>query len=305
MREALCGSYRGWRVCGMPPPSAGGGTVLAMLGMLQRFSLSGLDPDSAFVSHLFAETGRLAFADRDAWYGDPVAMAIAPMQLLDPAYLGARAQQIQLDASLGLAAPGHPVGGRIVSEAIDAEQPATSHLSVVDVDGNAVSLTVSIEDAFGSRRMVRGFLLNNQLTDFSFSPRDQRGVHPNRVSPGRRPRSSMTPTFVFTPDGRLHAVLGSAGGSSIINYVAATVVGLIDWQVPPDVLLARPHVGSRNGPTEVEDRPDGRALARRLGLFGHDTVLRDLTSGTSLIVRSAAGWTGAADPRREGVASGF
>ncbi|ATE60580.1 gamma-glutamyltransferase family protein [Thauera sinica] len=305
-RQALCAPYRNWRVCGMPPPSSGGGTLLAMLGMLERFPLDRLDPDSAFPLHLFAEAGRLAYADRDAWYGDPATMAVSPAQLLDRRYLGGRAAQIGLDASLGRAAPGEPAAGLRPARAVEAERPATSHLSVVDAQGNAVALTASIEDAFGSRRMAAGFLLNNQLTDFSFLPRDARGAHPNRVAPGRRPRSSMAPTLVLAADGGLHAVLGSAGGSSIINYVAAAVVGLTDWRLPPDAVLQRPHVGSRNGPTEVENRPEGRQLAGRLRLFGHQVVLRDLTSGSSVIVRAGdGGWIGAADPRREGSAAGF
>lgn len=304
-REALCGAYRGWRVCGMPPPSSGGGTVLMMLGLLSRFPLAEIDPDSVFPSHLFAEAGRLAYADRDAWYGDPGAMPITPARLLDPAYVARRAQRIALDASSGRAVAGNPVVEGPAVNALSPELPATTHLSIVDAQGSAVSLTASIEDAFGSRRMVHGMLLNNQLTDFSFVPANERGIHPNRVGPGKRPRSSMAPTLVFAPDGRLHAVLGSPGGSAIINYVASAVLGLIDWNMAPDAILARPHVGSRNGPTEVEDSVAGRDLAARLGLFGHETVLRDLTSGTSLVVRTSQGWAGAADPRREGMAAGY
>lgn len=305
-RPSLCGRYRSYRVCGMPPPSSGGATVLAMLGMLERFPLAAIPPDSAFSAHLFSEAGRLAFADRDAWYGDPSAMPIPPARLLDSAYLAARAQQIPLAESLDRALPGEPANARLrPAAAIGTEQPATSHLSIVDADGNAVSLTASIEDVFGSRRMVRGFLLNNQLTDFSFVPAGERGPHPNRVGPGKRPRSSMAPTLVFDARGRLFAVSGSPGGSQIINYVAASLVGLLDWKLPPDSVLARPHVGSRNGPTEVEDRPDGRILAARLAAFGHEPVLRDLTSGLSLIVRNGASWLGAADPRREGLAAGY
>lgn len=304
-REALCGTYRGWRICGMPPPSSGGGTVLAMLGLLSRFALDEIDPDSAFAAHLFAEAGRLAYADRDAWYGDPRAMPVAPARLLDSAYLARRALRIQLDSSMGTAAAGEPTKRAAANGLASPERAATTHLSIVDAQGNAVALTASIEDAFGSRRMVRGMLLNNQLTDFSFAPNTERGPHPNRVGPGKRPRSSMAPTLVFAADGRLHAVLGSPGGSAIINYVASAVLGLIDWRMAPDALLLRPHVGSRNGPTEVENSAAGRDLAARLGLFGHQTALRDLTSGISLVVRTPQGWAGAADPRREGVAAGY
>ena len=304
-REALCGPYRRWLVCGMPPPSSGGGTVLSILGMLQRFPLAELAPESVFPTHLFAEAGRLAYADRDAWYGDPQMMRVAPSALLDADYLEARARQIPLDMSAGHVDPGRPAGTAANRAQIELEQPATTHVSVVDQDGNAVALTASIENAFGSRRMVRGFLLNNHLTDFSFRPADERGPHPNRVGPGRRPRSSMAPTLVFDAGGRLHAVLGSPGGSQIINYVAATLVGVLDWGLAPDAVLARPHVGSRNGPTEVEQGEAGAALAHRLQLFGHRTVLGELTSGVGLIVRAPGGWRGAADPRREGSAAGY
>jgi len=305
-RTPLCGAYRAHRVCGMPPPSSGGGTVLALLGVLARFELSRIDPDSAFAAHLFSEAGRLAFADRDAWYGDPQAMPVPPARLLDAGYLAERAAQVRLAESVGRAAPGSPPGASSPAAAAHAvELPATSHISIVAADGEAVALTASIEAAFGSRRMVRGFLLNNQLTDFSFRPDGARGPHPNRVGPGKRPRSSMAPTLVFDPQGRLFAVTGSPGGSQIINYVAGSIVGLVDWRLAPDALLARPHVGSRNGPTEVEDTPAGRSLAERLTLFGHAPALRDLTSGLGVIVRRGDAWMGAADPRREGAAAGY
>lgn len=305
-REPLCGRYRRWRVCGMPPPSSGGGTVLALLGVLERFRLGELAPDSAFAVHLFAEAGRLAYADRDAWYGDPAAMRLRPAQLLDPVYLAHRATSVRLAASQGRAEAGAPPGVSLPPvKAKSPELMSTSHLSVVDADGNAVALTVSIESAFGSRRMVDGFLLNNQLTDFSFAPVDARGRHPNRPGPGKRPRSSMAPTVVFDDTGRLYAVLGSPGGSAIINYVAETLVRLLDWQMAPDAALGRPHAGSRNGPVEVEDTAGGRELAARMILFGETPRLGAQTSGLAVIVRRAQEWIGAADPRREGAAAGF
>lgn len=304
-REALCGVYRQHRVCGMPPPSAGGATVLSLLGVLQRFDLSALDPDSAFVTHLFAEAGRLAYADRGAWYGDPASMTVGVDALLDAGYLRRRADRINVSRSMGRASAGRP-DQRSAPRQHASERPATTHVSIVDAAGNAVALTASIESAFGSRRMVRGFLLNNQLTDFAFEPAMADGVpHPNRVIPGRRPASSMAPTMVFDASGRLHAVLGSPGGSRIINYVAATLVGMLDFGMSADVLLARPHAGSRNGATEVEDSAAGRALGERLRLFGHEPVTQPMTSGLAVIVRDRGGWIGVADPRREGVAAGL
>ncbi len=300
-RRALCGPYRRYTVCGMPPPSSGGGTVLAILGVLQHFALADVAPDSVFALHLFAEAGRLAFADRDAWYGDPEAMRVRPEALTAPAYLARRATLISLSgASATSVEAGRPAGVAPVP-AVSPERPSTTHLSIVDAQGNAVALTASIENAFGSRTMVDGFLLNNQLTDFAFSPKGAHGLHPNRPGPRKQPRSSMSPTLVFSTDGALYAVLGSPGGSHIINYVAQTLVGLLDWHLPPDRVLAMPHVSNRNRATEVEDTPAGRAQADALQtLFGHEVALRTLTSGLHVIVRQGDGWTGAADPRREG-----
>ena len=304
-REALCGGYRSHRICGMPPPSAGGATVLSLLGVLQRFDLPALDPDSAFVTHLFAEAGRLAYADRGAWYGDPASMTVTADALLGARYLSRRAEEIALSASMGRALAGHPGRGEAPGQHAP-ERPATTHVSIVDAAGNAVALTASIENAFGSRRMVRGFLLNNQLTDFAFDPLGEDGVpHPNRVLPGRRPVSSMAPTMVFDSHGSLYALLGSPGGSRIINYVAASLIGLLDFGIAPEALPARPHAGSRNGPTEVEDTPAGRALGERLRAFGHEIVAQPMTSGLALIVRDGEGWVGVADPRREGLAAGL
>lgn len=304
-REALCGGYREVTVCGMPPPSSGGSTVLAMLGMLERFDLGSPDLDSAFVTHLFLEAGRLAYADRDAWLGDPDGMRVPVEALFADAYLSDRAALISLTDSQKVASPGQPAKPSAPRVLPAPERLSTTHVSVVDSDSNAVALTASIENAFGSRRMVRGFLLNNQLTDFSFQPYTQDdSPHPNRVASGRRPLSSMAPTLVLGPDGDLFAVTGSPGGPRIIQYVAASVIGLVDGKLAPDALLARPHAGSLNGPTVVEDSEAGKALAKRLKAFGQEPVLRDMTSGLAVIVRDGDAWVGAADPRREGTAVG-
>jgi len=301
----LCGSYRHHEVCGMPPPSSGGGTVLEILGILERFRMAERVPASSFALHLFAEASRVAFADRDAWYGDPATMPIEPSALLSPDYLERRTQGIAAGAAASSPVPPGSPRGLAASIGVTPERPSTTHVSIVDAAGNAVSLTASIENAFGSRTMVSGFLLNNQLTDFSFEPRDARGLHPNRPGARRQPRSSMAPTLVFDGDGALYAVLGSPGGSHIINYVAQTLVGLIDWRMAPDVAIAMPHVSNRNRVTEVEDTAQGRVLAAQLSdYFGDQVKLRDLTSGLHVIVREGEGWLGAADPRREGAVGG-
>lgn len=299
-RAALCGPYRTYRVCGMPPPSSGATTVLATLGILGRFDLAQVRPDSAFFTHLFAEAGRLAYADRDRYLADPAFVDVPVAGLLAPDYLAARAARIRLDASLGRADPGAPQGAapKGVAEAA-LERPATSHLSIVDRWGNAVSFTTSIEDAFGSRILVGGFLLNNQLTDFSFRPE---GV--NAPAPGKRPRSSMAPTLVFDRGGRLLVVLGSPGGSRIPNYVSQTLVGLVDWGLTPAQAVAQPHVGSRNGATELEAGSSAETARLFLEALGHPVQVGDMTSGLGLIQRVPGGWLGAADPRREGVVLG-
>lgn len=302
-REALCGAYRMFRVCGMPPPSAGGGTVLALLGMLERFDMAQLGADETLATHFFAEAGSLAYADSNAWYGDPAAMNVSAHSLVAPDYLAQRAEQIERTTSLGRVSPGQPKGELEAVSVRSFERPSTTHLSIADADGNAVAVTLSLEHVFGSRRMVRGFLLNNQLTDFAFIPNAvDGGLHPNRVGPGKRPRSSMAPTMLFDAEGEMHALTGSPGGSRIINYVAASIVGLVDWKLPPEEVVARTHAGSRNGPTEIEDTPAGRALAQRLKKFGHEPRLADMTSGLAVIVRENGKWRGAADPRREGTA---
>ena len=300
-REPVCADYRRHRVCGMGPPSSGATTVLSILGMLQRFGLSQLDPGSAMVTHLFSEAGRLAYADRGAHLADADFEPVPLKRLLDPAYLRKRAGTIRFEHGGRRAEPGFSsaVSGSSVS------QPSTTHLSIVDSRGNAVSLTASIEDAFGNRSMVAGFLLNNQLTDFSFQPERDGVPVANRVVAGKRPRSSMAPTLVFAPDGQLRAVLGSPGGSQIINFVAQSVSGLLDWGLSAAEIVARPRVGSRNGPTEIEAGSAAEQQAGVLRALGHELRVRPMTSGLNLIVREGDRWVGAADPRREGFALGY
>jgi gamma-glutamyltranspeptidase/glutathione hydrolase len=303
-RTPVCGAYHRYRICGMPPPSSGGITVLQMLGLLQRTGFSAAAPASPQAVHFFTEAGRLAFADRRRYLGDPDFVAVPQNALLDRRYLDGRAQLISSDKSLGSAEPGElpPLHGRGDDSA--PELPATTHLSIVDAHGNAVAMTSSIEDAFGSRTMVGGFLLNNQLTDFSFQPDDQGRPLANQVQGGKRPLSSMAPTLVFDAQGNLFAVLGSPGGAQIINYVAQTLTALLDWPLTPEAVLALPHYGSRNGPTELEKDTAAVDLGPALQRLGHRVELREMNSGTHLIVRDGSGWRGAADPRREGSARG-
>ncbi|MCX7155177.1 MAG: gamma-glutamyltransferase [Rhodocyclales bacterium] len=303
-RAAVCGPYRRWRICGMPPPSSGGIGVLQLLGLLERTGMAPGDDALAASAHLFAEAGRLTYADRARYLADPDFVAVPQAELLRPEYLARRAGLIDRRRSMGIAAPGELPQHHSQADDDAPELPATTHISIVDRAGNAVALTSSIESAFGSRIQVDGFLLNNQLTDFSLTAeRDGKPVA-NRLEPGKRPLSSMAPTLVFDAGGRIVVVLGSPGGSRIINYVARTLVALLDGRQDPAAVLALPHVGNRNGATEIERGRVPEALALELERRGHEVIRTEMTSGLHLIVRTADGWVGAVDPRREGVARG-
>lgn len=301
----LCGPYRGFRICGMPPSSSGGIAVLQMLGMLSHFDLASVRPSSSEAAHLLAEVGRLAFADRNRYVADDQFVGVPVRGLLDPGYLRQRAQAIHAERSMGKAQAGTPPGAdlALADDPMD-EASGTSHLSIVDGQGNAVSMTTTIESFFGARIMARGFLLNNQLTDFNFSPSQDGRPVANRVEPGKRPRSSMAPTLVFDADGKLHMVVGSAGGSLIIGYVLKTLVATLDWKLDIQAAIDLPNVTSRNAETELERGTPAETLEATLAAMGHPVRVMDMTSGVHGIVRDKQGWTGGADPRREGVARG-
>jgi gamma-glutamyltranspeptidase/glutathione hydrolase len=278
--------------------------VLQLLGMLERSGSPPGDPSAPGAVHLFAEAGRLVYADRARYLADPDFAPVPQKALLDPAYLDRRTHLIDTRRSMGIARPGElPAQGAQADD--DApELPATTHISIVDRAGNAVALTSSIESAFGSRIQTNGFLLNNQLTDFSLTEERGGASVANRLQPGKRPLSSMAPTFVFDAGGRLHAVLGSPGGGRIINYVARTLTALLDARLTPADAVALPHVGNRNGATEIERGRVADSLATELERRGHELKRVEMTSGLNLVVRGAVGWIGAVDPRREGVARG-
>jgi len=303
-RAPVCGPYRTLRICGMGPPSAGGVAVLQILGILERTAFGRAPPNSADAVHYFSEAGRLAYADRARYIADP-AFAPQPLAgLLDPAYLGERARLIG-ERSMGQAQPGTPRMARAaLGEAAETEHAGTSHLSIVDRRGDAVAMTTTIEDGFGSRIMVRGFLLNNQLTDFSFAPEANGRAIANRVEAGKRPRSSMAPTLVFDAQGNLRLIAGSPGGLAIINYVAKALVATLDWKLDAQAAASLPNFGSRNGPTEIERGTLYELLAPALRDRGHEVRALDFTSGLHLIEKVRGGWRGGADPRREGVARG-
>jgi gamma-glutamyltranspeptidase/glutathione hydrolase len=292
-REPLCGSYRGHRLCGMAPPSSGALGVLQILGILERTNFHRAAPGSVEAVHLFSEAARLAYADRARYVGDPDFAPVPAVRMLDPKYLDARAKQIR-ERSMGFAMPG----------LLDPESSGTSHFSVVDAQGNAVAMTSSIEMAFGSRIQVRGFLLNNQLTDFSFNPEYLLRPAVNRVEGGKRPRSSMSPTLVFDRDGRLQMALGSPGGLAIINFVVKALVASLDWGMDIQQAISSPNFGSTNGPTFLERGTELETLGDALAERGHVLNFARLTSGLHGIERIPGGWRGGADPRRAGIASG-
>lgn len=315
-RAPVCIDYLAWNVCGMPPPSSGGIAVAQMLGILETRNLSALAPRHGRLDpqavHLFAEAGRLAFADRDRYVADTDFVPLpgnGAQALLDKRYLARRAEMIHAQ-SMGIAPPGMPVPHMAAAGDDDSpEFPSTSHLSIVDGMGNAVAMTTTIEDAFGSRQMVRGFLLNNELTDFSADAADRNGPIANRVQPGKRPRSSMAPTLVFEKgSNKLVMALGSPGGPAIINYVAKTLVAALDWGMSMQQAIDLPNFGSRNGPTELERGRVPETLIEQLKDKGHAIRLIDQTSGVQGIMRISGDggpvWSGGADPRREGNAMG-
>ena len=316
VRVPVCSDYKAWTVCGMPPPSSGGIAIAQMLGILEVKDISPYPPVDGVLDaraiHLFSEAGRLAYADRNRYVADTDFVPLPGngiASMLDKSYLAQRASLIG-DKSMGRALPGTPPGMQVAWGMDNAlQRPSTSHLVAVDAFGGGLSMTTSVEDAFGSRQMVDGFLLNNQLTDFSFDSRDADGPIANRVEAGKRPRSAMSPTLVFEKGTqKLVLATGSPGGSSIINYVAKVLVGTMDWGLNVQQAISLPNFGSRNGPTELEKDRAPAAQVEALQAMGHEVRVIEQNSGLQGIMRlNAHGkdfWFGGADPRREGMVRG-
>ena len=303
-RKSLCRPYRTYTICGMPPPTSGGIAVHQILGALEPFQLSKFRPNSAMAAHLIAEAEKLAFADRNFYVADSDYVDVPVEGLLDKSYLRKRASLIDPALARDKARHGKPehteTANQITSP--DHSRPSTSHFAIVDSAGNAVSMTTSVEGAFGSHLMVKGFILNNQLTDFSFVPDADGRKVANRVAGGKRPRSSMSPTLILDSDGEFYAAIGSPGGSRIIGYVAQTIIALVDWKLPMQEAIALPHIINRNGVTDLEKGTALEKIAPKLERLGHKIRIRALTSGLHGIVRTAPDiLQGGADPRREGV----
>lgn len=309
-RDPICFSYRAKKLCSMPAPSSGGVAIAQMLAAAERFPLAQWGPNSLDSIHALAEAGRLAYADRAQYLADPDFIDV-PKGLLDSGYMKSRGALIDMSKSMKRAEPGTPPG---IKMALAADQNAfltgTSHISIVDKFGNAVSMTTTIEDIFGARKMVKGFLLNNELTDFSMRFEENGKPIANRVQAGKRPRSTMAPTIVYDAKNNPEIVTGSPGGSAIANYILKTLVGMIDWKLDPQAAINLPNFGSRNGPTELEKGTSLEALKPPLEARGHTVSIGDFTSGLQALQRTydakgkPIGWRGGADPRREGIVIG-
>ncbi len=307
-RPPVCIAYRAYKVCGMGPPSSGGITVLMILKQLERFDMTALGKDSPVAWHLFAESSRLAYADRDLYVGDPDFVKVPVAGMLDPAYLASRSALIATDHAIATVAAGTPPGAPPRTPVPAKEVAGTTDLAVVDRDGNVVEVTTTVEGVFGSGLSVDGVVLNNQLTDFDIVP-DAAGsgggryLVANRVEGGKRPRSSMAPTIVYGPDGKVRLAVGAAGGPTIIAQVAKAIMGVIDFRMSAQDAIAAGLVFAP-GPVIVEQGTEREAMVPALRALGDRVMVAPLGLKANAIEYTDGHWVGAADPRSEGVAIG-
>ena len=301
-RPAVCGRYRGYRICGMGPPSSGATTVLQILGMLERFPMATLGKEDPRAWHLIGEAMLLAYADRDKYLGDPDFVAVPVAGLIDPAYLKGRSRLISEKKSLGVYEAGTPPGAPARTPATPGEVGGTSHFVAVDGDGDIASMTSTVEGSFGSQLVAEGMILNNELTDFSFAPEKDGAPVANRVEPGKRPLSSMSPTIVYDMRGNPILAIGSAGGKRIIMHVAKALIGVLDWGLPAAEAIALPNIFFAKNALLVEQGTALAAMRPALEKLGHIVTPADLGSKLNAAERTPQGWRGAADPRSEGIA---
>jgi len=305
LRAPVCGAYRSYTICGMGPPSSGGVGVLTMLKQLERFDMKGLGKDNPVSWHLFAESQRLAYADRDKWLGDADYVKVPVPGLIDPAYIAARSALIRADARIAKAEAGSPKGAPPREAANDNEVAGTTHFAIADAAGNVASYTSTIERTFGSGLITGGFALNNELTDFNFDPADQGALTANRVQPGKRPRSSMSPTIVYDKDGKVVLAIGAAGGTTIIAQVAKAVMGVIDWELDVQSAIALPQLIAIGDRLAIEKGTILEDMAPALSAMGHKPAAGALPLKLNGVQRTAGGWRGGADPRGEGKPAGY
>jgi gamma-glutamyltranspeptidase/glutathione hydrolase len=299
-RPPVCGSYRGYRICGMGPPSSGATTVFAILKQLERFDLRALGPDNPIAWHLIAESMRLAYADRDAYLGDSDFVRVPVAGLTDPSYLARRSRLISPDRAIVHVEPGAPPGAERRTAAAPVPEAGTSHFVAVDSAGNVASYTSTIESVFGSGLTVNGHFLNNELTDFNFTPEVNGAPTANRVEGGKRPRSSMSPTIVYGPDGRVRIAIGAAGGTTIIAQVAKALIGVIDWDLTAQQAIALPQIMGLGDRVSIERGTRLEAMVPALQALGQRTVIVEPGYKANAIERVNGRWVGAADPRSEG-----
>ena len=299
-REPLCQMYRSYNVCSMPPPSSGGLTMFMMLKILEEFDIKNLKPESKEMVHLYSEASRIAYADRSYYMADPDFINVPIDGLLDEKYIDERRLLINQNRAAKVITHGNPPGAGDFEKNIDISKPSTSHFVIIDAEGNSVSMTSTVEGPFGSHLMAGGFILNNELTDFSLIPEINGKKVANRVEGNKRPMSSMTPTIIFK-DNQVYALTGSPGGTSIINYVAKSVIGLIDWGLNPDEVVQLPHYMNKGKYTELEKNTILESLQYELESMGHKTKIMRKRSGLHIALKKNNGFIGGADPRREGL----
>ncbi len=300
-RDPVCFAYRVYRVCGMGPPSSGATTVFGILGMLEGYDLATMGKDNPMSWHLISEAMRLSYADRDTYVADPDVVDVPVAGLIDEGYLRDRARLISPFRAAASVAAGTPPGATPRTTAVAGEVPSTSHFVAVDRTGNVASMTSTVEGIFGSQIVAGGMILNNELTDFSLAPERDGATVANRVEGGKRPRSSMSPTIVFGPDGQPILAVGSAGGPRIIMHVLKTLVGVLDFGLSAEDAIALPNIYMAGDGTIVENTPMGAELSIQLARFGRPTISSELGSKLNAAQRNGDGsWTGAADPRSVG-----
>ncbi len=306
-REAICGPYRVWTICGMPPPSSGGGAVASILGLLQSFDLKAMGPNSQQAVHVILEAERLGYADRDMYMADSDFVDVPLDMFTDQHYLAERAKKIDMNKSMGKATAGVPPKNSRIAFALGLtpELPSTSHFSIIDQWGHMVSMTATVESAFGSRLMAGGFFLNNEMTDFSLIAEQDGLPVANSIEPGKRPRSSMSPTIVLDGQGRAVMAIGSPGGNSIIAYVVQTIINVLDWNMGMQEAIDQPHFLTRGGMVYLEKGTDITELEAALVKKGHQVQVRLINSGLHGIIvhydKDGPRYEGGADKRREGV----
>jgi gamma-glutamyltranspeptidase / glutathione hydrolase len=302
-KDAVCRPYRQYQLCGMGPPSSGATTVFQILGMLERFDMKKLGKDNPQSWHLIAEAMTLSYADREKYLGDPDFVSVPVAGLLDKDYVASRSALISPDKALNTYEAGTPPGAEPRTAGISGEVSGTTHFVATDKFGNVASMTSTIEGPFGSQLIANGYFLNNELTDFTFNPIKNGAPVANAPAAGKRPLSSMSPTIVYGPDGKVKLALGSAGGKRIIMHVTKTLIGVLDWDLPAQAAIDLPNIYFAGEAVQVEAKTPLDALRPALAGFGRTVLSSDLSSKVNAIERLPDGrWQGAADKRSEGVA---